>query len=111
MNLMTLMQGKGTYRAAYTLVFSGVYVMAVQAGEALTPGVDPVFLIAAMLKGDGFKLFMAGWALWAIRRAMAKGGAEEPPMTDEEKAEEAAKLKATLVDVERKLQSMKGNQQ
>ena len=109
MNLMTLMQGKATYRAAYTLIFAGVYVMAVQTGGLLTPSMDAIFLAAELLRGEGFKLFMAGWGLWGLRRAMEKGGAAEPPPTEEEKAEEAAQMRETLLDIERKLNAMKGN--
>jgi len=110
MNLMTLMQGKATYRAAYILIFAGIYTASVEIGNALALMTDPVLLAAGVLKGEGFKLFIAGWALWGLRRAMEKGGAAEPPPTAEEKAEEAAELKETLLEVERKLQSMKGSQ-
>lgn len=107
MNLMNFIQGKGTYSTAYAAMLAGVYLMAATVGNGLVPPVDYVVLIGEVLKSEGFMYFVGGAGLFFIRRAMEKGGAAKPPLTEEEKLAEAERLKALLTDVETQLQRMK----
>lgn len=95
MNFAAIMNGRLTYRVAYTAMLAGIYLIALQVGDILDlPEVmETRRIIGAVLKGEGFYTLLGGLGLYGLRRAIENGILQEPEEKEMTPEEQAARLK------------------